>query len=86
MFERVKRKHAIDLIDYDCFEQVRKHSDGGGILTAVHKSLNPLEIPTDDDYEILVIVATLENVSRHVRFINGYGQQEYSPEILLLTD
>ena len=46
--------------------------------TAIHKSLNPVESSTDSDQEILVVEASVGD--RLVRFINGYGPQEYAPE------
>ena len=47
---------------------------GGGLLTAVHKSLNPVRVGNDSDEEVLVVEASIE--SKKVRFINGYGPQD----------
>ena len=44
---RSKNKFKID--NYDCFEPQRTNSNGGGLLTAIHKSLNPVESSTDSD-------------------------------------
>ena len=45
------------------------------MLTAVHKSLNPVNVSEEvNDEEILVVEATFGN--RKIRLINGYGPQE----------
>ena len=73
---RIKNKLTIN--DYIIFEQIRKNLGGGGLLTAVHKSLKPITISTDEEVELLVVEATL--LETKVRFINGYGPQEKAPE------
>jgi len=32
-----------------------KNKNGGGLLTAVHRNLKPVSIPTNEDTEILVV-------------------------------
>ena len=71
---KVKRKQ-FNFEGYDCYELLRPESDGGGLLTAVHKSLKSVEVSTDSEQEILVVEASMFN--QKVRLINGYGPQEY---------
>ena len=72
------QKNKVKLNDYVIFEHIRNLSAGGGLLTAVHKSLKPVSIRNEDSEEILVVEGKLSNIK--VRFINGYGLQENSPE------
>ena len=37
-----KRKGKIKLDNYTIFEKIRKQTNGGGLLTAVHSSLKPV--------------------------------------------
>ena len=60
------------------FELVRKNSGGGGLLTAVHKSLKPVSVSNEDEKEILVVEANI--ATSKVRFFNGYGPQENASE------
>ena len=71
---KCKVKNKIKHDDYVLFEQNRKSKGGGGLLTAVHKSLEPMSINEDSDVEILVVQAVIGK--RNVRLINGYGPQE----------
>ena len=50
-------------------------------FTAVHKSLDPVSVPCDNDEEneIMVVEATIAK-DKKIRLINGYGPQESSPE------
>ena len=75
---KFRRKKQFEINDYDTFELIRKDWAGGGLYTAVHKSLNAVEVPTETDNEILVVEASLGQ--SRVRFINGYGPQEYASE------
>ena len=70
------RKNKVKYPDYVMFEHVRKHSAGGGLLTAVHKNLNPVSVSDETDIEILVVQGTVGN--KAIRFINGYGPQDDS--------
>ena len=73
---KCKRKNKISHPDYIVFEHVRKSSGGGGLLTAVHKSLKPVSVSDEDEIEILVVQGNIKNNA--VRFINGYGPQDES--------
>ena len=64
---RNKIKHP----KYITFEYIRKNCGGGGLLTAVHKSLNPVRVSDDYEEEVLVVETSIEK--KKVRFINGYG-------------
>ena len=75
---KARVKNKIVLNDYITFELLRNNSGGGGLLTAVHKSLNPISINCDNEEELLVVEAKLAN--NKVRFINGYGPQEKAAE------
>ena len=77
---KTRIKNRIVLNDYITFEVIRKNLGGGGLLTAVHKSLKPVSINNndDDDEELLVVEANISETK--VRFINGYGPQEKAPE------
>ena len=71
---KTRRKNQIKLDDYVMFEHIRKDKGGGGLLTAVHKNLNPVSISEESEDEILVVQGTIN--FKKVRFINGYGPQE----------
>ena len=75
---KVPRKGKIKLSDYVIFERVRKVGCGGGLLTAVHKNLNPVSVDNDSDEEVLVVQT--EILDKKVRFINAYGPQEDETE------
>ena len=64
---KVKRKGSIKTEDFIIFEQVRKSSGGGGLLTAVHKNLSPVSINDEKD-DILVVQAKIgtKNVPMYV--------------------
>ena len=76
---KVPKKNRIALNDYEIFEHIRNNTAGGGLLTAVHKSLNPISVSEEiEDEEILVVEATFRK--NKVRLINGYGSQENEAE------
>ena len=69
------RKSAnFKLENYQIFEKLRP-GYGGGLLTAIDKSLNPVLIqPINEDIEILVVQCSIGKMN--IRVINGYGPQE----------
>ena len=73
---KAKRKNKFNIDNYESFELPRSNSAGGGLLTAVHKSLKPVSVSEEND--ILVVEGSLKGF--RIRFINGYGPQEYAPE------
>ena len=75
---KVRRKKCFEIDGYDSFEFIRTNSSGGGLLTLVHKSLDPVEVATESEQEILVVEASVGNM--RVRLINAYGPQEYASE------
>ena len=75
---KVRRKKCFEVDGYDSFEFIRTNSSGGGLLTLVHKSLDPVEVATESEQEILVVEASVANM--RVRLINAYGPQEYASE------
>ena len=79
---KTKRKNKVKLNDYVIFEKIRKKSGGGGLLTAVHKNLEPLSVSSDEneDDEILVVEAKLQ--TQKIRLVNAYGPQEDEVEDL----
>ena len=67
---KVTQKNQVLVDDYIIFEHVRKHSGGGGVLTAVHKALNPISVSDEiEGEEIVVVEATTGR--RKLRLING---------------
>ena len=75
---KVRNKNKFEMTDYECFELVRTHCEGGSQLTTVHKKLNPVEVTNDVEHEILVVEASI--VNRRIRLINCYGPQESQTE------
>ena len=76
---KANQKNRVKVTDYVTFEHIRKTSGGGGVLTAVHKALNPINVGDDiEGEEIVVVEATFGE--RKVRLINGYGPQETETE------
>ena len=71
---KLRKKNKIKHPNYVTFEYIRENCGGGGLLTAVHKSLSPVSVSNDTTEEVLVVEATI--VDKKVRFINGYGPQE----------
>ena len=55
---KCKVRNKIKHDDYVLFEHNRKQRGGGGLLMAVHKSLDPVSINEESEVEILVVQAT----------------------------
>ena len=51
---KIRQRNKLKLNDYDVFENIRNHAGGGGLLTAVHKSLNSVVVTDEEDVEILL--------------------------------
>ena len=51
---KVPRKGKVKHSDYVMFERVRKVGGGGGLLTAVHKNLNPVNVGDECDEEVFL--------------------------------
>ena len=47
---KVPRKGKLKVSDYVMFEKIRKTGGGGGLLTAVHKNLNPVSVGDETDF------------------------------------
>ena len=72
---KCKRKGLIKINEYAVFEKKRKNVGGGGLLTAIHVSLEPVAVEaSDDEHEVLVVEGKVGNLNVH--FINAYGPQE----------
>ena len=46
---KLYRKGTMNFENYTCFEKVRGQSEGGGLMTLVHNSLDPVLIPTKSE-------------------------------------
>ena len=66
---KVPHKGKVKHSDYVIFERVRKIGGGGGLLTAVHKNLNPVSVGDECEEEVLVVQADI--LDKKVRFINA---------------
>ena len=75
---KAARKNKLKLSNYVIFEHVRKETGGGGLVTAIHETLEPVSVNSEDEEELITVEAKLGD--QKVRFINGYGPQENSPE------
>ena len=65
---KARTKNKIRIENYLCFEAVRSDTGGGGLLTAVHKALSPIQVSLCDEAEILVVEAKFKD--RRLRLIN----------------
>ena len=75
---KARRKNKIKLKDYLTFEHIIIDRKGGGLLTAIHRNLKPVSIPSNEDTEVLFVEANINNVK--TRFINAYGPPENCDE------
>ena len=46
---KLYRKGTMRFENYSCFEKVRGQKEGGGLMTLVHNSFDPIYIPTKSD-------------------------------------
>ena len=53
---KARRKGKLKLLNYEIFENIRSESGGGGLLTAVHQSLEPFDVGECVDGEELLTV------------------------------
>ena len=71
---KLANKANFQLQNYQVFQKNR-NSSGGGLMTAVDPSLNPMLIAAKNE-EAEVLTVQLELKDKKVRIINGYGPQE----------
>ena len=74
---KYRRKGLFKAKSYEIFEQIRRGA-GGSLLTGVHKNLNPVLVSDGSEDEIEILVVQGEVSGKNIRFINGYGPQEYA--------
>ena len=75
---KTRFKNKLKYPNYTFFEYIRKNNFGGGLITAVHNNLHPVQVSNDEDTEILVVEAKIDDMK--LRLINGYGPQESDEE------
>ena len=72
---KLYKKGQVTIDGFTPFEHVRNNSKGGGLLSLICKSFDPVLVyEGDDDIELLVVQGTIGKLK--VRFINAYGLQE----------
>ena len=65
---------------YQIYEHIRKDKSGGGLAVGVSKNLSPFWLHDGgNEVEAMTIKASFKNLE--IRIINGYGPQEYDPEL-----
>ena len=67
---RLKEKKKIKIHDYITFEQIQKESAGGGLLTALHKNLEPVSVCDKMNDDEILVVETKFTVNE---YHNDYG-------------
>ena len=81
---KARRKNKLMLNEYITCELIRKENGGGGLLTAIHKSLKPVSVSNEDEEEILVVEATLiiDEAGKHslTKYSNKTGTKEKRTE------
>ena len=71
---KLAKKNVFQLNGYQVFQKNRNGS-GGGLLTAVDPSLNPMLISTNNE-EAEILTVQMEVNKMKIRLINGYGPQD----------
>ena len=71
---KLVKKNVFHLNGYQVFQKNRNGS-GGGLLTAVDPSLNPMLISTNNE-EAEILTVQKEVNKMNIRLINGYGPQD----------
>ena len=75
---KLYKRGTIKFNQFQCFEKLRSEKEGGGLMTLIHKNMDPVIIPTKSQSKmglnVLVIEANIRNMK--IRFINAYGVQE----------
>ena len=80
---KTKSKNKLKIKDYTVFEHVRKNRGGGGLMTVVHNTMNPVSIGDETDDEVTVVEAEIGK--EKIRLMNGYGPQEDDLEDIRLS-
>ena len=71
---KIKRKSQIDLTGYKCFPTVRG-DNGGGVLIACIRSLDPVLIHEGDaECEVMVVQIKVNN-DQNIRIIGGWSSK-----------
>ena len=72
---KLYRPGKIKIEGFEIFELLCNQGEGGGLMTAVHKNLNPILCCKDEDMKnILVVDIKVKNTM--IRLMNCYGPQE----------
>ena len=75
---KLYKQGKVNLKGFVCFEKLRQHGGGGGLMTAAHENLNPVLIDDDEDNTEMIIVDIKYKSNCTIRTINCYGPQEHS--------
>ena len=70
---KLRKGRTINLKEFIIFEKNRENNSGGGLMTIIHKNMQPIEI-TDDHSEFLQV--DINGGFGSIRTINCYGPQE----------
>ena len=81
---KFRKMGTLKIENYEVFEKIRMGSYGGGLLTAVDKSLEPVLIEAANE-EAEVLVVQVKIGKSLIRIINGYGPQEDDPLVKKLA-
>lgn len=78
---KVYKSGSFKLNNYCTFESLRDSNEGGGLMTIIHESLNPVQIPVSRKSKMSVnfLVVEADFGKERIRYINCYGVQECAP-------